>query len=77
MINPGADESIVHVDKYGQILFERKYDDIINFFGMLKDDEVIVMDVPNYHIDLINLRSQKTRSIDFDYIFDDVAQMSI
>ena len=37
VINPGADESIVHVDKYGQVLWEVRYPDIINFFGMLNE----------------------------------------
>jgi hypothetical protein len=38
VIDPGADESIVHVNKYGEVLFEVKYPDIINFFGMLNEE---------------------------------------
>lgn len=38
VINPGADEAIVHVDKFGQVLFVKQYPDIINYFGMLNDD---------------------------------------
>lgn len=37
VINPGADEAIVHVDSLGQVLFEKRYPDIINFFFMLND----------------------------------------
>jgi hypothetical protein len=77
VVNPGADEAIVHVDRHGKVLFVKQYPDIINFFGMLHEDEVIVMYVPDNHIDLINLRSRTTRSIHFNYLFDDVAQMSI
>lgn len=77
VINPGADESIVHVDANGKILFEHKYPDIINFFGMLNDREVIVMYVPESHIDIINLETQTVRHINHEYLFDDVAQMNI
>lgn len=37
VINPGADESIVHVDADGKVLFKKKYPDIINFFAMLNE----------------------------------------
>lgn len=77
VINSGADESIVHVDVDGKVLFEHKYPDIINFFGMLNEREVIVMYVPESHIDIINLETQQVRHINHEYLFDDVAQMSI
>jgi hypothetical protein len=77
VINPGADESIVHVDVDGKVLFEHKYPDIINFFGMLNEREVIVMYVPESHIDIINLETQQVRHINHEYLFDDVAQMNI
>ena len=35
------------------------------------------MYVPEQHIDIINLRKKSKRSINFHYIFDDVAQMNI
>lgn len=77
VINPGADESIVHVDAEGKVLFEKRYPDIINFFGMLNEREVILMYVPDRHIDIINLETKTVRSINHEYLFDDVAQMNI
>ena len=74
---PGESESIIHVDGAGNILFEHHYDDIINYFGMINEREVIVMDVPRNHIDIINLEEKKVRSIDHQYLFEDVAQMVI
>ena len=35
------------------------------------------MDVPSQKIDIINLETKTTRSINHEYLFDDVAQMSI
>ncbi len=35
------------------------------------------MYVPERHIDIINLETQKVRSINHDYLFDDVSQMNI
>jgi len=55
MDKPGEDESIVHIDAKGKVLWSHTYKDIINLFGMLNDKEVIVLDVPNSHIDIINL----------------------
>lgn len=67
----------MHVDAEGKVLFEHKYPDIINFFGMLNEREVIVMYVPDQHIDIINLETKTVRSINHEYLFDDVAQMTI
>ena len=77
VIKPGETESIVHVNGEGEILFEHKYEDIINDFGMINEREVIVMDVPKSHIDIINLEDRKVRSIEHQYLFEDVAQMCI
>ena len=46
MDRPGQEESIVHLDASGKILFERKYKDIIDVFAQLNDKEVIVLNVP-------------------------------
>ena len=35
VIQPGADESLVHYSADGDILYEHRYPDIINFFGMM------------------------------------------
>ncbi len=35
---PGRQESIVHFDVNGKILFERTYNAIIDFFGMMRED---------------------------------------
>jgi len=37
MDKPGSEESIVHTDASGKILFERRYKDIIDFFGQIND----------------------------------------
>ena len=37
MDKPGAQESIVHCDASGKILFEKTYSDIIDFFGQVND----------------------------------------
>ena len=55
VIIPGGEESIIHIDANGKFLFEHRYQDIINFFQMPNDREVIILDVPNNHIDIINL----------------------
>lgn len=74
---PGKEESIVHLDTNGKILFEKKYNDIINYFGMVNDREVIVLNVPESKIDIINLEKRSSFSLNHDYLFDDVAQMRI
>lgn len=55
MDKPCQEESIVHFDASGKILFERKYDDIIDMFGQMNEKEVIVLNVRNSTIDIINL----------------------
>lgn len=66
---PGKRESIVNFDANGEILFERTYNDIIGFFGMLRDDEVIVLNVPQNKIDIINLETHKVTQINHQYHF--------
>ena len=75
VIVPGLTESIVHVDAAGSILWEYKYPDIINMFVMLDEREVVVMNVPESKIDILNLETQKVRSIEHQYLYEDVAQM--
>jgi len=77
MDKPGEDESIVHIDQNGKVLWSRTYKDIINLFGQMNDKEVIVLDVPNSNIDIINLQTHQILSIPHTYLFDDVAQMAI
>lgn len=55
MDKPSEQESIVHLAADGHILFEKTYNDIIDFFGQLNDKEVIVCNVPESKIDIINL----------------------
>ncbi len=73
--HPGAQESIVHLNAAGQILYEHQYADIINFFGQVNDREVIVFDQPNNRIDIHNLKEKKFFSIEFMFLLDDVALM--
>ena len=75
VIKPGETESIVHVDADGSILWEYKYPDIINWFVMLNEREIVVMNVPESKIDILNLETQKVRSIEHQYLYEDVAQM--
>jgi len=37
VVKPGQDESIVHVDKEGNILYEKIYPDIIDTFAMINE----------------------------------------
>ena len=55
MDKPGVEESIVHLDGSGKELYVRKYNDIIDTFGMINEKEVIVLNVPESKIDIINL----------------------
>jgi hypothetical protein len=55
VISPGREEGIIHMDAKGVFIFEHRYQDMINYFQMLSDREIIVLDVPNSHIDIINL----------------------
>jgi hypothetical protein len=55
MDKPCQEETIVHFDASGNILFERKYNDIIDMFGQMNEKEVIVLDVRASMIDIINL----------------------
>jgi len=52
---PCKQESIVHFNADGKILYERKYEDIIDVFGQMNDKEVIVLNIPHSKIDIINL----------------------
>jgi len=77
MDKPCQEESIVHFDASGKILYERKYNDIIDMFGQMNEKEVIVLDVPNSKIDIINLEKHTVRSVYHQYLFQDTAQMHI
>lgn len=44
---------------------------------MLNDKEVIVLNVPESKIDIINLQTKSLIQVNHDYLFDDVAQMTI
>jgi hypothetical protein len=72
---PGCKESIVHMDAQGKILYERNYEDIIDFFGMMKNDEVIVLNVLESKIHIINLKTQKIIQVNNQFLFDDTASM--
>lgn len=74
---PCQEESIVHFNKEGKILYERKYNDIIDTFGQMNDKEIIVLNVPNSKIDIINLEKQAVKSINHQYLFEDTAHMHI
>ena len=74
---PGEKESIVHLDKTGKILWEKTYDDIIDFFGMMNDKEVIVLNVKEQKIDIINLETHKILQVNHAYLFEDTASMEI
>ena len=75
MDKPSQEESIVHLDKNGKILFERTYKDIIDFFGMMNDKEVIVLNVPESKIDIINLQTHSVKQVNHQYLFEDTASM--
>jgi hypothetical protein len=77
VIKPGEDEGIVHMDANGKFLFQHSYPHVINHFQMINEKEVIVLDVPNAHIDIINLEKKEVRSINHQYHFQDVIQMRI
>lgn len=55
MDKPCQQESIVHFDAQGKILYEHTYDDVIDTFGQINYKEVIVLDIPKNKIDIINL----------------------
>jgi hypothetical protein len=74
---PGAAESIVQYDANGKIVYERKYEDIIDFFAMMNDKEVIVLNVAESKIDIINLQTQKIIQVNNQYLFDDTASMEL
>ena len=71
------EESIVHFDKNGKILFERKYKDIIDFFGQMNEKEVIVLNVPEQKIDIIDLSTKNVNQISHQYLFEDTASMQL
>ena len=77
MDKPGSEESIVHTDANGKILYERRYKDIIDFFGQINDKEVIVCNVPESKIDIINLETQKVLQVNNSYAYDDTCSMEM
>lgn len=72
---PGEKESIVHLDKSGKIIWERNYDDIIDFFAMINEKEVIVLNVKEQKIDIVNLETHKVVQVNHQYLFEDTASM--
>ena len=74
---PGQEESIVHLDQKGTILWEHQYKDIINFFGMINEKEVIVLNVPDSKIEILNLMTHSIIEVNHDFLFEDVAQMTL
>ncbi len=71
------DNSIAHFDANGTILFEKTYNISINFFGMLREDEVIVLNVQQNKIDIINLKTHKVTQVDHHYLFENTAYMCL
>ena len=65
---PGYEESIVHFDSNGKILWQHQYPDCIDFFGMLNDREIIVLNVPKSKIDIINLQTHQIIQVNHKYL---------
>ncbi len=77
MDKPCQQESIVHFNVSGKILFEKTYNTTIDFFGMLREDEVIVLNVPQNKIDIINLKTHKLTQVDHHYLFENTTYMCL
>lgn len=74
---PCQQESIVHIDSKGNILWEQSYSDVIDFFAMPTEKEVIVLNVPNQTIDLLNLETHHITRVNHQYLFEDTTSMAI
>ena len=77
MDKPGEQQSLVHTDGDGKILFSKTYGDIIDFFGQINDKEVIICNVPESKLDIINLETHKILQVDMQYSYDDTCSMEL
>jgi hypothetical protein len=68
---------VVHVDEAGKSLWERKYQDSVDTFGMFNEREVIVMNVAEGSIEVIDLLTHKVKAYGHDFSFEDTAGMEI
>ena len=68
---------MVHVDGTGKSLWERKYQDSVDTFGMFNEREVIVMNVAEGSIEVIDLLTHNVKAYGHDFSFEDTAGMEI
>jgi len=53
------------------------FKDTINFFGMINEKEVVVIDTLNQQICLINLQKKDINSYNHQFTFNETSQMSL
>lgn len=70
MDKSNQESTIVHLDKNGKILYERKYKDATDSFGMINEKEVIITNVSENRIDIINLEQHNVRHVNHQYLFE-------
>jgi hypothetical protein len=70
-------EKLVHVDGEGRTLWERRYADSLDTFGMFNEREVIVLNVAAAAIEVVDLLTHTLRSYPHTFAFEDTAAMEI
>lgn len=70
-------EKLVHVDREGRTLWERKYADSVDTFGMFNEREVIVLNVSAGQIEVVDLLTHSIRSSPHTFAYEDTASMEI
>jgi hypothetical protein len=77
VVKPARCEAILHLNAHGEVLFRKDYDCEIGCFAMLREKEVIVLNVKDAAIEVINLETHTILRLAHNFMLDDADQMQL